>query len=106
MDGWSLSTPIVRRSTVELAPTHSCSDSAPIMSSLRVAVHMWDDVKAALRSLRGAAWYLSAGLNAFLFGLQSNDLRAFAVAAITLSLAGLAAAVVPARRAAGVDPIV
>jgi putative ABC transport system permease protein len=53
-----------------------------------------------------AAWYLSAGLNAFLFGLHANDLRAFAVAAIALSIAGLAAAVIPARRAASVDPLV
>jgi ABC-type antimicrobial peptide transport system permease subunit len=53
-----------------------------------------------------AAWYLSAGLNTFLFGLQSNDVRAFAVAAIVLSIAALLAALVPARRAAGVDPIV
>jgi putative ABC transport system permease protein len=52
------------------------------------------------------AWYLSATAKTFLFGLQPTDPRAFAAALVSLSLAALAASIIPARRAAGVDPIV
>jgi putative ABC transport system permease protein len=52
------------------------------------------------------AWYLSAAARNFLFGLESNDPRAFAVAVASLSLAALVASVIPARRAASVDPLV
>jgi ABC-type antimicrobial peptide transport system permease subunit len=38
--------------------------------------------------------------------LQPADPRAFAAAVLLLSIAGLIAAIVPARRAASVDPIV
>jgi predicted permease len=53
-----------------------------------------------------AAWYLSAVSQAFLFRLQATDPRAFVAAVVCLFLAGLAAAAIPARRAAGVDPMV
>ena len=52
------------------------------------------------------AWYLSATAKTFLFGLQPNDPRAFAAALVSLSLAALVASIVPARRAASVDPTV
>jgi putative ABC transport system permease protein len=52
------------------------------------------------------AWYLRATASSFLFGLEPTDPRAFAVALLTLSGAALIASVIPARRAAGVDPIV
>ena len=52
------------------------------------------------------AWYLSATARAFLFGLEPNDPRAFAAALVSLSLAGALASIVPARRAARVDPVV
>jgi putative ABC transport system permease protein len=52
------------------------------------------------------AWYLTGTARAFLFELQPTDLRAFLAAAVLLSLAALAAAVIPTRRAAAVDPIV
>ena len=51
------------------------------------------------------AWYLSAAAATFLFGLEANDPRAFAAAVVTLSLAALMASVIPARRAARIDPI-
>jgi putative ABC transport system permease protein len=51
------------------------------------------------------AWYLTGTARAFLFELQPTDLRAFLAAAVLLSLAALAAAVIPTRRAAAVDPI-
>ncbi len=53
-----------------------------------------------------ASWYFSAAARAFLFRLQPADPRAFAAAATVLSVAALIAAVIPARRAASVDPIV
>jgi putative ABC transport system permease protein len=52
------------------------------------------------------AWYLSAGVKAFLFQTEPNDIRVFAAAVVTLALAGLAASAIPARRAASVDPMV
>jgi putative ABC transport system permease protein len=53
-----------------------------------------------------ASWYLSAASTAFLFGLQPTDPRAFAAAAAALSAAALIASVIPARRAASIDPMV
>ena len=52
------------------------------------------------------AWYMSAAAKAFLFKLDPTDPRAFLAAVVVLSVAGLAASVVPARRAAGVSPVV
>jgi ABC-type antimicrobial peptide transport system permease subunit len=53
-----------------------------------------------------ASWYASAAARAFLFRLQPADPRAFAAAATLLSIAAVIAAVLPARRAASVDPLV
>jgi putative ABC transport system permease protein len=52
-----------------------------------------------------AAWFLSSTARAFLFGLEPTDPRAFAAAAATLVLAALIATAIPARRAAGVNPV-
>ena len=53
-----------------------------------------------------AAWYLSAATRTFLFRLEPTDPRAFAAAVVSLTVAALIASLVPARRAARVDPIV
>ncbi len=53
-----------------------------------------------------ASWYFSAGVRTFLFEIQPTDKTIFAVALGTLLAAGLIASAVPARRAAGVDPLV
>jgi ABC-type antimicrobial peptide transport system permease subunit len=53
-----------------------------------------------------AAWSLSATAKSFLFGLQADDPRAFAVAVAVLAASALIASAVPARRAASVDPAV
>ena len=53
-----------------------------------------------------AAWSLSATAKSFLFGLQADDPRAFAVAVVVLAASALIASAVPARRAASVDPAV
>ena len=52
------------------------------------------------------AWYLGTTTQAFLFGIESHDLRAFLAAVVALSVAALAASAIPARRAARVDPTV
>jgi putative ABC transport system permease protein len=52
-----------------------------------------------------AAWSLSNLAGGFLFGLDPRDPRAYAVATITLLAAALVATVLPARRAASVDPV-
>ena len=52
-----------------------------------------------------AAWSLSNLAGRFLFGLDPRDPRAYAIATITLLAAALVATVLPARRAASVNPI-
>jgi putative ABC transport system permease protein len=52
------------------------------------------------------AWALSRALGALLFGVTPGDLPSYAVAAVGLTLAALAATLVPARRAASVDPAI
>jgi putative ABC transport system permease protein len=52
-----------------------------------------------------AAWQLTSFAEAFLFQIKPTDTRVFAVVMMTLALVGLAAAAVPARRAARVDPL-
>jgi predicted permease len=51
------------------------------------------------------AWALSTTADRFLFGINHGDLRVYAVAIITLLAAAVVAALVPARRAANIDPI-
>jgi putative ABC transport system permease protein len=53
-----------------------------------------------------AAWSLRAAASAFLFRIDATDPRAFAAALLLLALAALTASAIPARRAAGVDPMV
>jgi ABC-type antimicrobial peptide transport system permease subunit len=52
-----------------------------------------------------AAWSLSNLAGGFLFGLDPRDPRAYAVAMITLVAAASIATLLPARRAASIDPI-
>jgi predicted permease len=51
-----------------------------------------------------AAWSLSNLAGRFLFGLDPRDARAYGVAMATLVAAALVATVLPARRAASIDP--
>jgi putative ABC transport system permease protein len=53
-----------------------------------------------------AAWWFSGLVGAFLFELQPNDVRIFAVALAILAVSGLAASALPARRAALIDPLI
>lgn len=45
------------------------------------------------------------GISSLLFGLNPDDLATLALAAGVLLICGFVAAVVPARRAAGIDPV-
>jgi putative ABC transport system permease protein len=51
------------------------------------------------------AWFLSAAARTFLFSIEATDPRAFAAAFLLLALAALVASVIPARRAASLDPM-
>jgi ABC-type antimicrobial peptide transport system permease subunit len=53
-----------------------------------------------------AAWFLGRNVETFLFQTQGTDPLVFAAALAILTLAGLGASVIPARRAASVDPLV
>ena len=53
-----------------------------------------------------AAWSLSAGAKTFLFEIEPTNAGVFVAAIATLTLAGLIASAIPARRAASVDPLV
>jgi putative ABC transport system permease protein len=48
----------------------------------------------------------SRTLGALLFGVSATDPATFAIAAVGLAIAGLAAAYIPARRASRIDPVV
>ena len=52
-----------------------------------------------------AAYFLSTAAERFLFRIDANDPRALVVAIVLLCVVGLIASVLPARRAAGVDPL-
>ncbi|MEX2271321.1 MAG: ABC transporter permease [Vicinamibacterales bacterium] len=53
-----------------------------------------------------AAWYLSATVKSYLFRVEATDPRVFAAALGVLAAAALVASVIPARRAATVDPMI
>ena len=52
-----------------------------------------------------AAWASSSIVESLLFGLSPDDPRVIGAAATVMVLVALAAAYIPARRAAGIDPI-
>ena len=53
-----------------------------------------------------SAWYLTSTVQSFLFELQAANFGALAGAAAALLVAAFIASVIPARRAASVDPTV
>jgi putative ABC transport system permease protein len=52
------------------------------------------------------AWYLAAASRRFLFGLDAHDIRAFIVPGAVVLIAAFVASLLPAIRAASVDPTV
>jgi putative ABC transport system permease protein len=63
-------------------------------------------VAAGLVIGTAGAWFLSSTAQTFLFRMDVNDPRAFAAALGTLAAAALVASLIPARRAATVDPLI
>jgi ABC-type antimicrobial peptide transport system permease subunit len=53
-----------------------------------------------------AAWMMSGAVASLLFGVRPTEAFVYIIVAATLVAVGLAAALVPARRASRVDPIV
>ncbi len=53
-----------------------------------------------------AAWEISRGFGALFFQVRPSDLSIYAIVAVLLAAVALAAGIVPARRAAHVDPVV
>jgi putative ABC transport system permease protein len=53
----------------------------------------------------GGAMILSQALNAFLFGINRNDLTSYGVASLLLAATAMIAAFIPARRASRVEPM-
>ena len=70
-----------------------------------VVVHALSLVVIGVALGSSLAWYLSETARAFLFGIGPTDPRAFAAAAISLLAAAAVATIVPAWRAASVDPV-
>jgi putative ABC transport system permease protein len=70
-----------------------------------VVAHALALVGVGIAAGSSLAWYLSETARAFLFGVGPTDPRAFAVAAISLLAAAAVATIVPAWRAASVDPV-
>jgi ABC-type antimicrobial peptide transport system permease subunit len=52
-----------------------------------------------------AAWGLTGFVRQQLYGIQPNDLSTVALAALAIALVAGAAGYLPARRAAGLDPL-
>jgi hypothetical protein len=53
-----------------------------------------------------AAWWVSRGFRTLFFQVQPGDLSTYVIVALIIILAALVAAIVPARRASRVDPLV
>jgi putative ABC transport system permease protein len=70
-----------------------------------VVIHAVALVAAGVALGSSLAWYSSEAARAFLFGIGPGDPRAFAAAGISLLTAAAVATIVPAWRAASVDPV-
>ena len=62
-------------------------------------------VGAGLAAGAMCAWLLGSAAERFLFGLEADDPRALVIAVAILAVVALVASLVPARRAASVDPL-
>lgn len=82
------------------------------MSSSRRVIGKSDAVASGLRLAAGGvalglavALPLSRVMGDFLFGIEATDPRVYTAIAVSVGLASVATAYVPARRAASVDPV-
>ena len=95
---------VVARNTREIGVRMALGASRARVVGM-VAAHAFALVAAGVAIGSSLAWYLSEAARAFLFGIAPTDPRAFAAAALSLLAAASAATVVPAWRAASVDPV-
>lgn len=77
----------------------------PLSVSLHVLRRAGTYTAAGLTLGLAAAWWLAGSLEAFLFEVRSHDPWVFAGAAAVLGLTALLAGIIPALRAARIDPI-
>jgi predicted permease len=77
------------------------------------AAILWSVLRMAVLYLAGgliaglaASWLLGAFVSSLLFQVEPRDPWVYTIVAATLAATGVVAAVVPARRAAGVDPLI
>jgi ABC-type antimicrobial peptide transport system permease subunit len=66
----------------------------------------WRHLAAGLALGLPIAWWSSRGFTALLFGVTPADLSVYVGVTALLTIVGFTAAWIPARRAAGVDPVV
>jgi putative ABC transport system permease protein len=74
-----------------------------------IGLVLWNGMAPALGGVAAGtaiALILAPALSGMLFGVQVHDALSLAMSLAALACAALAANVVPARRAAGIDPIV
>lgn len=77
---------------------------AGIVISVLRRVSVW--VTAGVVLGLAGAWLLGSSVEAFLFEVSARDVGIYTAAAVVLAAVGLAAAILPARRATRVDPLV
>ena len=87
--------------TVEAASGRRSTPTAQMLS-LRNALSM---LLAGLAAGLAGAFALTRALKSLLFEVSAPDPAALAVACVLMTLVGILAALIPASRAAGVDPI-
>lgn len=68
----------------------------------RASVYMVSGLVVGL----GLAWLLAGSIESFLFQVEARDVTVYVATSAALFLVGIAAAAVPARRAARVDPLI
>ena len=85
----------------------------PTLKSKTISSILWSVVARALRYMTAglafgvlSAWVLGRFVEGFLFEVRPHDPAVYGGVIALLTLTGLAAALVPARRAARVDPLI
>ena len=74
-------------------------------SSASSSASRWRSRAAGLAVGLIASYWLTTALRKFLYGVTTHDVVSFAAVAVALLLVAVAASIVPARRAARVDPV-
>jgi ABC-type antimicrobial peptide transport system permease subunit len=93
----------VSKRTAEIGVRMALGASAQSVLGLVLRQGAWQVGTGVLLGL-GLAVVLSRAMQLFFFDVRPDDARAYAIVAALLLVTGLAAALVPARRAARVDP--